>query len=119
MGATKPCAVQASITFKATDGVYSAARLVAHELEHQRLTRMTRGGRDMNKDRDGDGVSNDIETNSPFCLDPNVKNTHGISGGEFDGDNEVLAMDAESKSLNRVKRELDWASPGSQSKKAR
>ncbi len=115
-----PCRVQASITFKATDGVYSAARVVAHEMEHQRLSRMTKGGKSRDKDRDGDGVQNDIETNSPFCLDPNAKNTHDISiGGGFDGDNEVLAIDAESKSSNRVKSELDWASPGSQSKKAR
>jgi len=76
--------------------------------------------KEQKKDKDGDGVPNHIETNSPFCLDPNAKNTHDISiGGGFDGDNEILAMDAESKSSNRVKRELDWASPGSQSKKAR
>lgn len=118
-GDTKPCTVQASITFKATDGVYSAARLVAHEMEHQRLTRMTKGGKDFAIDKDGDGVRNDIEIKSPFCLDPMEKNTHGIAGGKFDGDNEVLAIDAESKSSNRVKSELDWASPGSQSKKAR
>ncbi len=118
-GDTKPCTVQASITFKATDGVYSAARLVAHEMEHQRLTRMTKGGKDFAIDKDGDGVRNDIEIKSPFCLDPMEKNTHGIAGGKFDGDNEVLAIDAESKSSNRVKSELDWASPGSQSKKAK
>jgi hypothetical protein len=113
-GELKPCTVQGSITLKATDGVYSAARVVAHELEHQRLTKLALQGRD----GDGDLVPDNLEKTSPFCLDPKITNTHSIAVDDgASGDSEVLAIDAESRSSDRVKRELDWASPGSQSKK--
>jgi hypothetical protein len=114
-GELKPCTVQGSITLKATDGVYSAARVVAHELEHQRLARLALQGRD----GDGDLVPDDLEKTSPFCLDSKLTNTHDIAVDDgASGDSEVLAIEAESKSTDRVKRELDWASPGSQSKKS-
>jgi hypothetical protein len=106
--------VQESITLKATDGVYSAARVVAHELEHQRLTKLALQGRD----GDGDLVPDNQEKTSPFCFDQKITNTHDIAVDDgASGDSEVLAIEAESKSADRVKRELDWASPGSQSKK--
>lgn len=113
-GEPKPCTVQGSITLKATDGVYSAARVVAHELEHQRLTKLPLQGRD----GDGDLVPDNLEKTSPFCLDQKITNTHDIAVDDgASGDSEVMAINAESNSADRVKRELDWASPGSQSKK--
>jgi hypothetical protein len=112
-GTNKVCTVTRSITLTPTDGVLSAARLVAHELEHQSLFRASRTGRHSDKDL----VSDAVELSSPFCLDPKLDNTHGINVGDgADGDNEVLAIDAESRSSGRAKTNLDWASPGSQSK---
>jgi hypothetical protein len=113
-GTNKVCTVARSISLTPTDGVFSVARLVAHELEHQRLFKASRAGRD----RDGDYVTDQVELASPFCLDPRVNNTHSINVGDgADGDNEVLAIEAESKSSGRAKTNLDWACPGSQSKR--
>jgi hypothetical protein len=119
------------IVIPKTEGVDTAARTVAHELEHERLFKSKK------QDRDGDGVDDNEETHSPYCLDPAFnKNTHGLTAqmmgindpqqiakdnktlGEF-GDNELLAIAAEQKYSERVQRDKDWASPGSQSKKAR
>lgn len=119
-----------SIVIPRTDGVDTAARVVAHELEHERLFKSKK------QDRDGDGVDDNEENHSSYCLDSMNKNTHGLKAqmlgindpkaaadpnkvlNEF-GDNELLAIAAEQKYSERVKRDKDWASPGSQSKKAK
>lgn len=109
----------ASIVISPTKGVDSVARVVAHELEHyQRVSDLRLG------DYDGDRVATPIEEASPYCLNPiKSPNTHNLNVSDgTPGDDEVLAMAAEaeeSRSKSRVRRNLDWACPGSQCKRNR
>lgn len=114
------CTLEASIVITATEGVDSAARVVAHELEHYKrfedmINRLP--------DYDGDRVADKVENESPYCLDSQNSNTHDLKVTKGTaGDDEVLAMAAEaeeSKSKSRVRHDLDWSSPCSQSKKSR
>jgi hypothetical protein len=111
-----------------TDGVDTAARTVAHELEHERLFKSKK------QDKDGDGVDDNEENHSSYCLNSMDQNTHGLTAGMLGvndpqavaradkllkqfGDNELLAIAGEQKYSERVQRDKDWASPGSQTKK--
>ncbi len=118
----KKCKVQGMIKIVQTEGADSVARVVTHELEHERLFKLTGGKR--TGDQDQDGVPDAVELGelgSLFCLDPRNDNTHELKKPKdgASGDDELLAMFAEAKeseSKSRVKRDKDWASPGSQSK---